>query len=102
MKHIYKIYSFFARYWLIIAWVVLLTAMLLLGGCRANPVAQNETINKEYIEKTIWKDTTVYVPMPFERVVERVPYLDTLHIENTYAYTNVWLDTTLLHLLVIW
>lgn len=98
MKHIYKIYSFFARYWLVFCWVVLLTAMLLLGGCRANPVAQNETINKEYFEKTIYKDSLIYVKVPYERIVEKVPYLDTLRLSSTTAEMEAWLDTTLLQI----
>lgn len=78
------------RYWLCVAWICIITFILLFGSCKSN----ERVIEKTKVEyRTDWKDTTIYVPIPYERIVEKVPYLDTLHIENSYAYTNVWLDT---------
>ena len=68
--------------------------ILLLSGCsllrqREKVVIKTETVT-EYRDSTVWRDTTIYVPIPLEADQAIVHVGDTSHRETSLASSNAW------------
>lgn len=82
-------------------YIIAVIILLLLASCHTTKTVidsdrQSDSVRVEYRNIVTFKDTTIYVPIPYERIVEVVPMLDTLKIESSTAYCEAWLDTALL------
>ena len=68
--------------------------LLMLAGCKSPKSTENTIIR--YVDSTIvtFKDSLVEVPVPVERYVDVVNYLDTLKLETAIAKATAYADTT--------
>lgn len=73
---------------------ILIGLVLLLSGCRTHQptVIEKEKIVYVHSDSTIFKDSTVIIPI--ERYVDIVPQYDTLLLSTSLAISKSWLDTT--------
>ena len=78
---------------------ILLTVhyILLLSGCsllrqREKVVIKTETVT-EYRDSTVWRDTTIFVPVPLESDQAIVHIGDTSHRETSVAESDAWVGS---------
>lgn len=88
-----KIRHFWMKYWLIIAWIAMFFAMMLLGGCKSTKTEYIEKNDSVYIDKIVYRDSSIFVAIPYEVVKEICPQLDTLEMETSVALSRCWVDT---------
>lgn len=70
--------------------------MTFLSGCSVTKYVPTESETKVvYRDSLIFRTDTVAIPVPYERVVEVVPMMDTLYMENTVAEAVAYCDTAL-------
>lgn len=77
--------------------MIMLTSLLLLISCstvKYVPISDSENIHK--VDSTIiqYRDSTIFVEVPFEVIREVVPELDTLRMETSLSTSTSYLDTT--------
>lgn len=72
--------------------VLLFMFCVLIASCKAPKTIVEKEV--EYVDRVEWRDTTIYVPVPIERVVNVVPMLDTLFMETSVSRAKAWVDTT--------
>lgn len=71
--------------------ICLIVGMLSFGGCKVKEVPVEVKYETHYIDSVRLKDSIVYIPT--ERIVDIVPWYDTLHLEGEVAYSDAWIDT---------
>jgi len=75
-------------------YTILFMAVLFASGCsllrqREKIVIKTETVT-EYRDSTVWRDTTIYVPIPLESDQAIVHIGDTSHRETSVAESDAW------------
>ena len=68
-----------------------LIGLLLLGGCKVKEVPVEVKYETNYIDSVRLKDSIVYIPT--EKIVDIVPWYDTLVLESSAAISYSWIDT---------
>ena len=71
--------------------LLLIIGVLLLGGCKVKEVPVEVKYETHYIDSVRLVDSVVLIPT--ERIVDIVPWYDTLHLEAEVAYSDAWIDT---------
>ena len=67
------------------------------SGCSPRVITETVT-HTEYKDSLVYKDTTIFVPIPAESQSNVVLPKDTSHVETSFAESQAWVDTTgLLH-----
>ena len=73
---------------------VCLIMLLMLVSCGAVKEIPVQTIEKiEYRDSLIYVRDTIAVPIPYEKIVEVVPEIDTSYLETSVAKSTAYLDT---------
>lgn len=68
-------------------------------GCCRKPIsssyAEKDSVRTEYVNRYIEtvRDTTIYIPVPVERIVERGIPVDSSHMETSIAESDAWIDS---------
>lgn len=57
---------------------------------------QIETV-KEYVDSLVYRDTTIYVPLPVESSTNILPIGSISHLETSLAESDAWVDSLGLH-----
>ncbi len=67
----------------------------MLGCATVRPVPVQTTTNVQTVVKDSirWRDSTIYVQVPIEKVVDVVPVYDTLRLETELAHAEAYVDT---------
>lgn len=79
---------------------VIISAALILSGCAAQKVAQDyqrDSVRVETIERTIYKDSLIYVPVPSGESSAVLPDSDTSHLETLLAESEAFVKNGQLH-----
>ena len=83
--------------------ILLLLSMLAVIGCgchkRCLQVDQRDSTVIHVIDSTVYHDSTILVPVPFEGQNSIVGPSDTSHLETSVATSDAWYDGTLHHTL---
>ena len=78
----------------LVSLLVGLALVLGVGGCGVTkPTTTTTQVVYEYRDSIRWKDSTIYVQVPVERIVDVVPVYDTLKLETTVASASAYVDT---------
>jgi hypothetical protein len=80
---------------------ILLPALILLvSGLLSTSCGALKEVPVQTIEKIVYRDSLIYVkdtltvPVPYEKVVEVIPDIDTSYLETSVAKSLAYLDTT--------
>lgn len=79
---------------------VIISAALVLSGCAVQKVAQDyqrDSIRVETIERTIYKDSLIYVPVPSGESSAVLPDSDTSRLETLLAESDAFVKNGQLH-----
>lgn len=75
---------------------ILVLIATVLSSCSITKYVPTETETKVvYRDSLIYRTDTVSIQVPVEKIVEVVPMMDTLYMENTVAEAEAFVDTTL-------
>lgn len=78
----------------------IISAVLILSGCSAQKVAQDyqrDSVRVETIERTIYKDSVIYVPVPSGESSAVLPDSDTSRLETLLAKSEAFVKNGQLH-----
>lgn len=79
---------------------VIISAALVLSGCAAQKVAQDyqrDSVRVETIERTIYRDSLIYVPVPSGESSAVLPDSDTSRLETMLAESEAFVKNGQLH-----
>lgn len=71
--------------------MLLIGMLLMFQGCRTQQVPVESKTEVRIVDSVVLKDSVVIIPT--ERIVDIVPWYDTLHLESTVAWSDAWIDT---------
>lgn len=71
--------------------IVLLIGMFVFQGCKVKEIPVEYKTEYRYVDSVRLKDSVVIIPT--ERIVDIVPWYDTLHLESSISYSDAWIDT---------
>lgn len=74
--------------------LAILTIFAVFGCGTTRPTTTTTQVVYQYRDSIRWKDSTIYVQVPVERIVDVVPAYDTLRLETTVARSTAFVDTT--------
>ena len=67
--------------------------MVACATVRPVPVQTTTNVQTVVRDSVRWKDSTIYVQVPVERIVDVVPVYDTLRLETELAHAEAYVDT---------
>lgn len=74
--------------------IILLMMALVIGcGTPLHLPSQDVQTKYHYVDSIRWVDSTIYVQVPVERIVDVVPAYDTLKLETSLAVALSYVDT---------
>ena len=73
-------------------WILLVCSILCLSCSISKPIYK-EVITYKQIDSIAWHDSTIYIYIPKERIVDIVPSYDTLKLETSVAKAEAFVDT---------
>ena len=75
--------------------VLLFGLVAIISGCSVIKEIPVQTVEKiEYRDSLIYVKDTLTIPVPYEKIVEVVPEVDTSYLETSVAKSTAYLDTT--------
>ena len=74
---------------------IILLVLALIVGCGPSKHLPGQDIRTvyHYVDSVRWVDSTIYVQVPVERIVDVVPAYDTLKLETSLAVALSYVDT---------
>lgn len=74
--------------------VLLFVLIAVCSGCSVIKEVPIETVEKiEYRDSLVYVHDTLTIPVPYEKIVEVVPEVDTSYLETSVAKSTAYLDT---------
>lgn len=73
--------------------LAILTIFAVFGCGTTRPTTTTTQVVYQYRDSIRWKDSTILVPIPVERIVDVVPAYDTLTLETSVARSQAYVDT---------
>ena len=74
--------------------VLLFGLVAMLSGCSVIKEVPVQTVEKiEYRDSLVYVHDTLTIPIPYEKIVEVVPEIDTSYLETSVAKSTAYLDT---------
>lgn len=74
-------------------YLILLCALVVGCSTQKHIIIETQTITN-YVDSTIWHDSTIFTPIPVEVYNDYTSMLDTLDLETSLAKARAYLDTT--------